>query len=56
MTITSLVTLNATLAVLVVIAIVLLLGSAIRGDRDARTARASVPPSHGRERSDRIAA
>lgn len=56
MTLTSLITLNATLAVLVVVAIVVLLGSAIRGDRDARAACAAVQPARRRERSDPIAA
>jgi hypothetical protein len=56
MTLTSLITLNATFAVLVVVAIVWLLGSAIRVDRDARAARATVQPGRRHERGDRIAA
>jgi hypothetical protein len=56
MTLTTLITLNATLALLVVVAIVVLLGSAIRAERDVRTASAAAQPARRREHSDRLAA
>jgi hypothetical protein len=57
MSITSLITINAILATLVVGGIVWFLGSAIRADKVARSARRAGPlPVPGRKRSDRIAA
>ncbi len=57
MTLTSLITLNAILAAIVVYGIVSLLGSAVGADRDDRVAREATPPRvHRDEGIDRIAA
>ena len=56
MTLTTLITVNAILAGAVVFVIVWLLGSAVRGDRDTRSALTTIERARRHERSDRLAA
>ena len=56
MTLTTLITVNALLAGTVVFAIVWLLGSAIRADRDAGASRTSAEPARLPVGGERIAA
>jgi hypothetical protein len=56
MTLTALITINTILAGTVVFAIVWLLGSAIRRDRDTRSVLATIQGARRHERSARIAA